>query len=1004
MTTLSFLANLSQSCQEHLEKQGYSTVFDVIQHGKADFLSQVPDIDSQEADLVYHEALQRAETLKSLFRAWQLRHEPVIAGLPKLAASSAASLQTMLERNIADESDFSDLMARSSVYADAASIQSLFSPGRYITALYRVAQTLHAPTSDQHIDKRRPDLQNLVLSEANLSQEVTALDILLDVLQEGSNTLDRLSTAYFPMTLPYDDSLTMADAALTAQGRTLNGVWQTLAAQPGVNTTIDIDPIPSAMVRTTLNLPPVSYALMQQPEANLKQQDIGKHYGLSTTQYNSPAELATTLNDIDTFCQKTDLTFNELHELTAGAKASVISFRYFGYYDKLFFQADLDILAGTMTVNVESGMPHSGYQSPYASFVFTQNGSNVPTYSFVAKGNETQTQQTLRFRDIGPGATIEVWHQERSRLKIIDAATQKPIFSPQNATTHKFVVTPSGLKDAQANSVCTYNHSTLFHQFGTPADVSAYGAAWLNDVTDSGSELTLIMPDSPSLNFTPDSVCALAGRAEKLIRLRQKTGLSFTELDWILQNAPISPVGLTDTLKLQQQLDGLAACLALQHRYGIDTDTAVSFTGPLNPYARVGEISSLERLFTRLVIEKVTVNYQGRNSSAEAACCNALGVTLDELSRIGRYCFGSVGNFTLTPETAGRIYRFSAIPRMLGMTFAEAECLWQLMANEEDTLLMQLGVPSCNFAHELIRRTEQTLVWMTENELTLISLQAMVTTCYSDDATAEMYTFLHNIYQSALKGPTESDNLHRGLLLVMSGGFGIKTNIMDALIRWLEVMTQDDGTKRFTLQTYLDAINNLFAQQPPPALDDLQKQTTLVYHTQQLSQLVLIARRLNLNEQTVFTLVNTPALLDPKFTKPKLKLKPTLPLMMVLSHFQRWQTRVVVPRDEALLLLPWLANTKGKDALQAAEKIAAVHNVNAEAVRETFIPLHGAKDWPTNFVQLWQLLQWLQTGETLNVGAATLKDLWDMRKMSAEKVDSALFSRVAHDLSAGLRP
>jgi hypothetical protein len=133
-----------------------------------------------------------------------------------------------LLRNIGGDGDFSELMERSSVYADAASVQSLFSPGRYAASLYRVAKTLHPEDSELHIDKRRPDLKALILSEATVHQEVTSLDILLNVLQvETSNTLDNLSEAYFPMALPYDDRLQQIDTAMRAQGRSLNGVWRT---------------------------------------------------------------------------------------------------------------------------------------------------------------------------------------------------------------------------------------------------------------------------------------------------------------------------------------------------------------------------------------------------------------------------------------------------------------------------------------------------------------------------------------------------------------------------------------------------------------------------------------------------------------------------------------------------------------------------------------------------------------------------------------------------------
>ncbi|PFO77752.1 hypothetical protein COJ88_31755, partial [Bacillus cereus] len=99
--------------------------------------------------------------------------------------------------------DFEDLFPERSPegYAESASIQPLFSPGRYLTVLYKIARQLHNPENKLHIDNRRPDLQSLILSEDNMNTEVSSLDILLDVLQPNvSSTLESLKDTYYPMT------------------------------------------------------------------------------------------------------------------------------------------------------------------------------------------------------------------------------------------------------------------------------------------------------------------------------------------------------------------------------------------------------------------------------------------------------------------------------------------------------------------------------------------------------------------------------------------------------------------------------------------------------------------------------------------------------------------------------------------------------------------------------------------------------------------------------------
>ncbi|MCG3471477.1 Tc toxin subunit A [Xenorhabdus bovienii] len=210
-------SSLSGLLEQPLLDAGYKNIFEIVSISRAAFVQSIPSLPVNEAQAIYLQAHQRAENLKSLYRSWQLRHEPVIKRMGKLnTQSNAPTLEKTLVDSIGRDGDFSDIMNRASQYADAASIQSLFSPGRYATALYKVARDLHTSSSSLHIDQRRPDLQSLALSETTMNQEITSLDVLLDILQKGSQDINQLSTTFYPMTLPYDDDLSQINAALSA--------------------------------------------------------------------------------------------------------------------------------------------------------------------------------------------------------------------------------------------------------------------------------------------------------------------------------------------------------------------------------------------------------------------------------------------------------------------------------------------------------------------------------------------------------------------------------------------------------------------------------------------------------------------------------------------------------------------------------------------------------------------------------------------------------------------
>lgn len=71
---------------------------------------------------------------------------------------------------------------RASAYTSPGSVSSMFSPAAYLTALYRNARGLYPEESPYHIDKRRPDLKGLLLSQSNMSKEVSALSLSNEVL------------------------------------------------------------------------------------------------------------------------------------------------------------------------------------------------------------------------------------------------------------------------------------------------------------------------------------------------------------------------------------------------------------------------------------------------------------------------------------------------------------------------------------------------------------------------------------------------------------------------------------------------------------------------------------------------------------------------------------------------------------------------------------------------------------------------------------------------------
>ncbi len=69
------------------------------------------------------------------------------------------------------------IMPRADEFAAPGAVSSMFSPAGYLTELYREARGLHQKNSVNNLDKRRPDLAKLVLSQENLDKEISTLSL-----------------------------------------------------------------------------------------------------------------------------------------------------------------------------------------------------------------------------------------------------------------------------------------------------------------------------------------------------------------------------------------------------------------------------------------------------------------------------------------------------------------------------------------------------------------------------------------------------------------------------------------------------------------------------------------------------------------------------------------------------------------------------------------------------------------------------------------------------------
>lgn len=179
------------------------TLCDLMPLSYAEIYEKYHDIISDNEARILFQQVQRQKKKNRFTDAKIAAHNnPQIKNIPCLHTGQSLELSY--------ENDF--IPDRISEYAEPDMVSSMFSPAAYLTELYREARGLHIKDSEYHLDNRRPDLKKLSLSQENLNDEISTLElsneVLFAVLKEGGDeqsVLKRLSEKYQPVNFPYHE-------------------------------------------------------------------------------------------------------------------------------------------------------------------------------------------------------------------------------------------------------------------------------------------------------------------------------------------------------------------------------------------------------------------------------------------------------------------------------------------------------------------------------------------------------------------------------------------------------------------------------------------------------------------------------------------------------------------------------------------------------------------------------------------------------------------------------
>lgn len=187
-----------------------------------------------EAKTLYKEAKKAAKISKINEAHYLARRNPQVQNAVSLGIQSQAAHSRALGDWIPNRGD---------TFVDSKSVASMFSPAGYLTELYREAKALHAESSLYHLDKRRPDLAQLVLSQENMDKEISTLSLsnqilttaLQNKLGSDKDLYRELATNRLTGETPYHQPYETIRQAILLQDKKLEG----LMSAPDIIKTLD---------------------------------------------------------------------------------------------------------------------------------------------------------------------------------------------------------------------------------------------------------------------------------------------------------------------------------------------------------------------------------------------------------------------------------------------------------------------------------------------------------------------------------------------------------------------------------------------------------------------------------------------------------------------------------------------------------------------------------------------------------------------------------------------
>ncbi|SCZ69016.1 MULTISPECIES: Tc toxin subunit A-related protein [Photorhabdus] len=691
---------------------------------------------------------------------------------------------------------------RASQYVAPGSVASMFSPAAYLTELYRQARGLHADNSDYHLDKRRPDLKLLTLSQQNMDDEVSTLSLSNKVLLEGIKTLNgleghtsvmkALSTFRYSGSMPYHDAYENICKAIQLQAPIFDQF------NPSPETDISRLKYQTSLLGVNASVSPELFNILTEEitEENANEK-FEKNFG-----DREPSEFLT----LDALKHYYNLTNEELEQFLN----HVLIENNSTYTNNQLINISINT-SGTIQLSRITRTPGSNYNNlNYMNLYPIQNRHFYVDISYKKKAGQVSIRLNSPRSEYLTGiykTTIENTNYSSPIFKLTDKDIQK-----------EFIL--------------------LSYRYKENSD---------SDISDASYAKFQIQDYSPAIFLL---------KLNKTIRLSHATKLLPTVLKQIVSN-------INQKLDINTKvLEEVFRVKYYMQRYGIDSEAAlVLCNAPISQRSYNNQPSQFDRLFNIPLLngqyfstedEEIDLNPSSTGDWRKSVIKRAFNIddiSLYRLLKITNHN-NQEGKIKNNLENLSNLY--------LGKLLAE---IHQLTIDELDLLLVAVGEGETNLSAisdatlaTLIRKLNTITGWLQTQKWSVFQLFVMTSTSYNKTLTPEIKNLLDTAYQG-LQGfdKDKADLLHVMAPYIAATLQLSSENVAHSVLLWADKLQPGDGA--MTAEKFWDWLNT---QYTPGSWEAIETQEHIVQYCQALAQLEMVYHSTGINENAFRLFVTKP--------------------------------------------------------------------------------------------------------------------------------------------------